>query len=219
MKKYKSPWFLNFLVIFLLLTFFLVLSLFLVKNRLDFSQNSQQIFINLLFKTPMLQTFTAQHNFINIITLQMKNPGMTNKGQFKLTVKKDNLTLVEQLFSGQNLGDPADVKFQFNPIPSSKSKNFSIIIESLSADEPLAVAVGAAKKDVLDKENTFFGQERLEGDLKFSVYYRVFDKKEVLNQLFNNFSRNLFDDKIFFIFWIVVVVILGATGVKEVLKD
>jgi hypothetical protein len=199
MKEDKIAWFLSFLNIFLFLIFSLGIILGL-RNRLDFSQPIQDRFLDFKFGAKISQRFRANHDFINIVILNFKNPGLENHGQFRFLLLSDkNETLSEQIFSGYNIGDPSQIRFQFEPIRLSKGKDFTIVLESLSSAEAKAVGVGI-KND---------------GNLFFSVYYRASDKKAILGDFVKNIFGRVKNDFLFFIIWFLSITVLLVFGTMK----
>lgn len=202
MKEDKTPWVISFIlsiVLFLLILFVVVKG---VRNRIDVNQPLQDTFLNLSAGKSITQSFTAKHDFINIVILNFKNPGLKNHGQFRfLLLSEKGKSLVERLFSGYNIGDPSQIRFQFDPIQSSKNKNFTLLVEAISLDEP-QIGIGASK----------------EGDLNFSLYYRVASRKAALSDFLNNLTKYFLNDKSFFIPWGLLVIFLAGLGVRDVLK-
>ena len=196
LRKNNLIWFFSlFLGVFLLLGSFLVPWL-AVKNRFDGSQPQRDLFLSLNSSQILNQTFTAEHDFINIIILYFKNPGLANKEEYLFTLKGINgEVLVSQPFSGYNIGDPSDIRFQFEPLVGSKGKKYTIELTTDSKTEP-SIGVGAEEKK----------------GLSYSVYYRTNNKKLALVDLVFGFWRRFFTDWLFALFWLSVLTGLLILG-------
>jgi len=172
-----------------------------VRNRFDVDQPFRNVFTPLTREKGLSQTFIAKHDLINIIILYFKNPGLANRGEYQfLLFGDDGKVLIERAFSGFNVGDPSDIRFQFEPITASKNKKFTITLKSMSATQPY-IGVGN------DEEK----------GLSYSVYYRASNKKLALVDLIAGFGRRFFSDIIFSLFWLLsifTVLTFGFYGSK-----
>jgi len=198
MKAHKLSWQLSLGYCFLGILIPLAVSFLGVRNRLDTSQPVQDGFVTLDSKKILKQTFTANHDYINIIILNLKNPGLANQGEFLFSLdSEEGDVLAERPFSGYNIGDPSVVRFQFDPIASSKNKKFNILIKELV---PATPSIGVASS-----------RER---GLNYLVYYRTIDKKTAMIDLLNNLKRIFLSDLIFFVFWLFLIFSILLTKVK-----
>ncbi|MBM3208994.1 hypothetical protein FJZ40_01740 [Candidatus Shapirobacteria bacterium] len=200
MSESRLPWYLSFALGVLFIFLSLLAAWLGVRNRLDTDQSFRDAFVSFSPGKPLTQTFTARHDFINIVILQFKNPGLANRGEFRFSLKsEEGVLLVERSFSGYNIGDPSLVRFQFDPIPASRGERFAIAVEAVSLNEP-PIGVGIGRT----------------GGLSFSAYYRTADKKAGLADLLNNLTQKLLGDKIFFALWALALFLLAGQGVKVI---
>lgn len=189
MKNHKLLWVVTIGFSFLGIVLPLLLSLFAIKNRQDASQPLQDSFVALSEKGIIEQTFTAKNDFINMIMLNFKNPNFADKGDFLFSLKSsDGQLLVEMPFSGYNIGDPSTVRFQFEPISSSKNKKFTFSIKSVSSG-------GTTISMVSSKKNGF----------NYAVYYRTVNKKSEAIDLIGRFFKGLLSDPLFLVFWLLLL--------------
>lgn len=78
-------------------------------------------------------TFTPRHQGLNIILLRMKNPDLADTSNFVFTFSNSAGQVLRQLnFSGRNIGDPSDVRLQFDPIPNSAGQSLTLTVASPS---------------------------------------------------------------------------------------
>lgn len=78
-------------------------------------------------------TFTPRHQGLNIILLRMKNPDLADTSDFIFTLSNSAGQVLRQLnFSGRNIGDPSDVRLQFDPIPDSAGQTLTLAVSSPS---------------------------------------------------------------------------------------
>lgn len=191
-KKDKVAWLISFSIGFFLIVFSFLFPWLAVRNRFDSNQPDRDIFMPLRPGKNLSQTFTANHNLINIVILCFKNPGLANKSEFKFLLKSsEGKNLVEKTFSGFNTGDPSDIRFQFEPIADSKGKVFTIEVSTFSPEEPL-LSMGTD------------GQK----GLSYAVYYRTMNKKLAFLDLLESFSLRFFSDVTFSIFWLFSLIFL-----------
>ena len=202
MKEHRFSWYISFTVCFFSILFSLLICWLGVRNRLDGGQPLHETFIDLHPGSPVAQTFTAKHDYINIVILQFKNPGLANRGDFRFFLtSEDGEVLVERPFSGLNIGDPSNLRFQFEPISPSRDKNYTVSVEATSSDEP-SVSIGVSRK----------------GELNFSAYYRVLDKKTALVDLLDNLGQAILSDRIFLFLWGFVIFLLMGAGIIQIRK-
>lgn len=203
MKNHKLLWAVTIVFSFLGIVFPLLFSLFVVKNRQDASQPLQDSFVALPEKGIIEQTFTAKNNFINIIKLNLKNPNFADKGDFLFSLKSsDGQLLVEMPFSGYNIGDPSTVRFQFEPISSSKNKKFIFSIKSVSSGGTTISMASSKKKG-----------------FNYAVYYRTVNKKSEAIDLIGRLFKGLLSDPLFLVFWLLLLFLTVWTKIKFSKKE
>lgn len=203
MKNNRLLWVSTLVFSFLGIVLPLFLSLFAVKNRQDTSQPLQDSFITLSETGSIEQVFTAKNDFINIIMLNFKNPNFADKGDFLFSLKSlDGQSLFEIPFSGYNIGDPSTIRFQFEPIPSSKNKKFIFSIKSLSPG-------GSTISVVSSKKN----------GINYTVYYRTANKKSEAINLVGHFFKGLLSDPLFLVFWLLLIFLIIWVKIKFSKKD
>lgn len=141
---------------------------------------------------------TPQHNNLNIVILELKNPGLQNKGEFGFYLKDiEGKTLRQSNFSGFNTGDPSALRIQFDPIPNSKGQTLIMQIKKLSDQAPaLSIAT--------DKDNK----------ITFATYYKTTNKKDVLNDTAKTWTQHARNDLAFFSSWILLVGCFSVLALK-----
>ena len=104
----------------------------LVRNRLDATVSSTH-FLPLNAVAPSL--ITAAHNNLNIFMVTAKNPNSVDTSAFVFSLMDANKNTLRQIpFSGRNIGDPSDIRLQFEPLPDSAHLPLTVAITSDSAD-------------------------------------------------------------------------------------
>jgi len=182
-------WKIAFLIGFGLMALAFLFPWLAVRNRLDSNQPYRETFMPLKEKETQKQSFVANHDFVNIIILYFKNPGLANQEEFNFKLKgEDGQVLVEKEFSGFNIGDPGEIRFQFEPLIGTKGKKLSFELMAQSSAESL-ISIGT------DSER----------GLSYSVYYRTTNKKMALVELFSGFFKRLLEDKFFLVIWLLLI--------------
>lgn len=174
-----------------------------VQNRLDTNVLRSQ-FTKL--GDPLDVTFIPKYDFLNIVILTLKNPGLESQDIFNFAIlDADGKVLRQDEFSGFNIGDPSDLRLQFEPISNSSGKVLTIRVTPKSVTNPkISVAT--------DRE----------GKLAFTTYYRVTDKRMALGDLLSGWVKKIAQDQFFFISWLIIlgaVYLLGKNSKnKELVK-
>ncbi len=111
----------------------------LVKNHLEQDigvDDFIQITDNMNFN------FLVEHGNLNIVVLRMKNPGIANRSKYEIEIKDGDKSLVKQIISGSNVGDPSDLRIQFSPVANTKNKVLTIYLNPLEkSNDPLKIGI------------------------------------------------------------------------------
>jgi hypothetical protein len=174
-------WFVAVFAIFLLIATHFFASVFLVNNRLD----SQKVGIGFLEVRENIQfELIPNNNNFNIIVFAFKNPGLANKSDYTFSLSKGDDLLRQINFSGDNVGDPADVKLQFDPIPNSLGNSYTIKIIPKDFERPILINCDSG------------------GTPSYRTYYRTLNKNIVLSEAVREWKTNFAEGKLFFIVWV-----------------
>lgn len=111
----------------------------LVKNHIeqdigvdDFIQITENMNFN----------FLVEHDNLNIVVLRMKNQGIANKSKYEIEIRDGDKSLVTQIISGSNVGDPSDLRIQFSPVADTKNKLLTIFLRPLEkSNDPLKIGI------------------------------------------------------------------------------
>ena len=171
--------------IYLFIVSSLFVTVFLVRNRLD-TQYFGERFVQV--DKPFKFSFTPNHDNINILIIPLKNPGLINKSEFSLRIYSNGNIIREIDFSGYNVGDPSDVKFQFEPITGFRNEVLDIEISSSDYQNPILINT--------DKNGP-----------AFRAYYRSINKKEVIGEWVNAWRKRFIYNLPFFITWFLLLTI------------
>ncbi len=174
------------IILFVILLTFAV-SMLAARNRLD-TQFSGSRFTS--FDGAMERAFTPKNNNLNIIIISLKNPGLENTDDFKISLIEENgQTLRTMDFSGRNFGDPGDIRFQFEPIVNSANKKLIVRIEKLETSGSKIVGIQVDKED----------------NLAFASFHRLIDKKNTARGFVTVWKSNVQDNIFFFVFWAAIL--------------
>lgn len=178
-------WFVSPLILFASFAFLV----FGVRNRIDLETQRSGNFLEM--RGPVEVSYTPEHDFVNIIVLHLKNPNFFNKQVFVLSILDAGEVVRKLEFNGRNVGDPSDVRFQFEPIADSSGKSLVLRLEALESRGPfLSVAVSDNR------------------ELAYRAYYRSNWRDGSFKVVFGSFFGKLIQDPGFFIIWF-----LGLCGV------
>lgn len=183
----SKVWIATIVVVFGLVSLYFVLLLFGIRNRLDVQRPASRAVPLIVSKET---SFIPMHNSLNIIVFSMKNPDLANTGEFRASlIDKRGAGIIRTLeFSGRNLEDPGDVRFQFDPIPDSAGKELTLRVEKKQENRPV-VGIYVGK----DEEIAFYS------------YYRVISKWAALSAFVERWRDNISSDLGFFIVWLVAL--------------
>ncbi len=89
-----------------------------IKNKVDYEIQAHKSFP---LERPMETAYTPSHNGLNIIVLRLQNPQLLDSSTYTLSFLDSSKKVIKQIeFNAKNVGDPSDLRLQFEPIPNSK---------------------------------------------------------------------------------------------------
>jgi hypothetical protein len=124
---------------------------------------------------PVSQIFTTKHDGLNIVTVYLKNVSLRNQDPFEFILSAGSQPLQTIRISGYNIGDGADVPFQFEPIPNSAGKTFTFTLVSGSGPD---LAIGA-------------GYSSIDQSLAYQTYYYPTNHAAVVSAVLSGFIGSL----------------------------
>jgi hypothetical protein len=156
-------------------------SVFGVRNRID-SQIAGEKFE--ILKEKKETQFTANNNYLNIVIFRMKNPGIENNGEFSFELKNENDEVIREIkFRGMNVGDPSDMRFQFDPVENSKDKTYKIVLKPDDSKPTVSVEVSSDNK------------------ISYKSYFRTLNKGQAASSFIALLESKVKANSKFFIFW------------------
>ncbi len=197
MQRLNNFFLLTLFITFVFLGINLFVSLFMVQNRLGF-QHSGEKFVEI--KEPLSFAYKPTYDNFNILIFTFKNPVSANQENFSLKILSEEKVIREITFSGFNLGDTQDLKFQFDPILDSKGKEFKIEISAQNYRNPIFINVD-------DK-----------GIPSFKAYYRTTKKFFVLRNILSSWVNFVKSDLVFFSIWFLILILTSILGSRYAKK-
>ena len=183
MKKISNPFLVSSFIFVALFLVGVLISVFLVRNRLDNQFNGSKY--ELLLRSYEADVAVKNSNF-NILIITLKNPNLENQENISFQLFEGNKIIRELQFSGSNVGDPSDVRLQFAPIPDSGEKSYLIKLETTESKKPISIYTA---------DN---------GRLAYKSYFRSTNKPLALKNFTTSFIARLFLDMTFLALWIVI---------------
>mgnify|MGYP001590014999 CR=1 FL=1 len=166
----------------ILLSSLLVVS-FLIKNKLEYSVSGNKSFP---LERPMETTFHPTHSGLNIIVLRLQNPQLMDYNTYTVSLLGEAGNTIKKLeFNAQNVGDPSNIRLQFDPVSNSTD------IRTLRIDP---VSGGKLHVYIDDSDQ-----------ISFTAYYRASTFQ---------ISWPQFSDLAFFAVWLTLLVGLFVTYLK-----
>lgn len=114
-----------------------MVSLF-IKNKIDYSIDGSLAYP---LEKPMQTSYAPTHAGLNIIVLRLKNPALADENKYTLKLLSGSDTVIKSIdFDARNVGDPADLKLQFDPLVNSQEIR-SIRLEPVGTSGKLHVYI------------------------------------------------------------------------------
>ena len=183
-----------FLLIFLFILISLFVSVFLVRNRLEGQTNGEEF---TKIQKPFEFLITPKEDNINIVIIHLKNPGLTNDNNFSLKIFEQGALIRELNFKGENIGDPSDLKFQFEPIRNSGNVDYVIQISADDYRNPIYIYTDSEKKPF------------------YRLYYRSSGGLTELKNWVFNWQKRILNNLTFFTAWSILLTGILYWGLKN----
>ncbi len=185
-----------FEIIFLFFLLIVLPTVFL-KEKPGISQTSFENILPLDINHSYIQSFTANRNNLNSVSLLLKNPAIKSTDMLYVEVQDSNYQVLQSFsISGRAVEDPGWINFKFSPINSKKDNIFYLKISSDSPTDDLLYIYGDRNTNNINFKTTF----------KASNIKESFSDN--LNQQILNFkSRNMFQGGLY-LFTIILINIL-----------
>jgi len=181
----KLSWLAVFGLILILLGGVFIVMVFGVRNRVDTKVDGFRYEILDKEKRTVLK---SENDYLNIVMLRMKNPGIENNGNFSFQLLNEGGGKVREItFKGMNIGDPADMRFQFDPIPDSKGKEYQIVVTADNVLPMVLIDVGSG------------------GEMYYTSYYRTLNKQQAARSFIHMLKSRILASSGFFLLWALLL--------------
>lgn len=166
------------------------------------------------------QEFISPKDNLVGIGVSIKNPNFANKKVIFFNLYKDQDIIRKVNLNGQNIADGKFVKILFEPIKDSKDQKFtwSIFSPESSFDDALEIFLTDKKpKWSLDLK---INNEVSEQGFSYITFHKISNSTEILGKIINELIYKITEDRIFFISWLsLIIILLIAIFAKFPLKN
>ena len=192
MKRLNLLYLLLIIIPVLIFVSVLIVDVFGVRNRADVIKRGTKFEV---VDDGISGVLKPEHDGINIVVVQLKNPGLESTNDYVFEVNADNQTIRSIVFNGANAGDPSDVRLQFEPIADSSKKLFEIKVKPLD-----------------EKDRILQARVDETGNLSYLSYYRVVEKSDAVESILFNLKQKILSNLVFFGLWLTILYILYSKG-------
>jgi hypothetical protein len=215
--KYDKTLLISLFAVLIIFPLLLIASVLLVRNRLDVSQNEQNNYLTLSYGRIITQDFSTKHNYLNMLIVNAKNPNLANRDEYQFLLKsKTGEILFQQMVSGFNIGDPGQVRFQFNPIVDSQGKTYTLQIIPLTSESSGGISLAINDGPVNNFSYLTVNGVSSNSVINFSSYFRANDKISTINTVVKELFSKMGKDIIFVLIWVFTIVFLIVLYFKNV---
>jgi hypothetical protein len=184
-------WILTCLLVLSVILFGIVLSVG-VRRLPDVGQPTSSEEVWIYKDHPIFQQITLGSDNFNVITVYMRNVGLRNKEAITFALLDINQKTVRQInLNGYNIGDGDNVRFQFDPIPDSAGKTYTLKFSSPTSVYSNAVGIGYSQKSI-----------------SYQTYYLPMNKIAAVYKSSNTFIQSFINPK-----FLIVFVSMGLASV------
>jgi hypothetical protein len=183
------------LIIFLYLAI-LGIDIFVVKNRVDTKSDGVRFEAVGRGKTVEIK---PAHDLLNIVILQMKNPGLVSHQDFIFRIIDSSGNILRSInFNGQNIGDPGSVRFQFEPLSASYGKKLRVEVLKADGGDEQIVKVNVAS----------------DGSMSYTSYYRTGNKFQNIREVLLSVFNKIIKDYVFIFTWTALLILILVKGYR-----
>jgi hypothetical protein len=147
------------------------------------------------------QTIVPGHDGFNVIDIYLRNVALRNQSPFTFVLSDASGQPLRTIrLTGYNVVDGQNIRFQFDPIPDSRSRQLTF---TLSSDSPENLAIGA-------------GYSSADKSLTFRSYYYPSRRWEVISSVLSGWTETLF--RLRFIAILLFLAVSGYVCLKRIEK-
>jgi hypothetical protein len=195
-KILSNPFSIVGLLIILLFLAIFSIDIFVVKNRVD--AKSDGVRFEAVGRGKAVE-IKPTHNLLNIVILQMKNPGLESHQDFIFRIIDGSGNILRGInFNGQNIGDPSSVRFQFEPLPDSCGTELRVEVLRVDGGDEQVVRANVASS----------------GSMSYTSYYRTGNKLQNMRDIISSVFKKILKDYIFIFIWMALLILILVKGYK-----
>ena len=158
--------------------------------------------------TTVGQTFISEHPNLSAIEINMATYARINTHDVIFHLRSASNSTIDIATSTVNATKIADNKyrrFSFHPIIDSEDNSYYFFIESPNSAPSNAITIWCStEEDVYKAGSAYMNHEPMEGDLAFRIYHKA-DIKEDISYVVSHFIHRMQQDKLFFIFYFLLI--------------
>lgn len=181
-------------------------------NRLDVHQPQTNAYIKYDQAKVVAQSFVANRNNLNIVSLCIRNPArVLAPFRFELVHQQSGRTLRSIDFSGGNIDNMDCTKFQFDPITDSQNQTYELkIISPVDVEDETVLPRGGVYVEAFSDASYPYGTALLDGhpldkDLHFKTFYFQ-SLSEVTKESYTQFFHRLTLDPLFLVLYTLLLI-------------
>lgn len=203
MSKINKVLILILIQLLFLLTIILIIPSIFIKELPGISQTSFETIFPLDQNHTYVQSFTTSRNYLNSISVYLKNPSLHSKDNVTIEVLDSQQNTIEKLeTSGISIGDPSWIKLKFSPINSKKGDVYILKISSNS----------------LKDNNLYIYGSPIDNSINFKTTYKNNKFTQSLKENLN-FQKEIFTNvnKYYLLIYLLIIVSFNFAIIKLIL--
>lgn len=163
------------------------------------------------------QSFISPKDNLEGIGVSIKNPNFANKKDATVKIYDENNKVVRTvLINGKNIADGKFVKIFFDPITDSDNKKFTWFISSPNSKFEDALEIFLTNNKPVWSKELKVGDKLTSDSLSYITLHKVKNSTEVLNLVISGWIQKLTQDRIFFITYsIILLVLIGGISISS----
>ncbi|MFA5932955.1 MAG: hypothetical protein WCV81_01665 [Microgenomates group bacterium] len=164
------------------------------------------------------QKFLSKENGLSGIGISIKNPNLANKNELTLSLYEGERAIRSLSINGGAIEDGSLLRFLFPKIPDSKGKVYTFVLNSPASVEPEAFEAYLTNEKFSDESLIVNNNER-QDNVSFIRIYKSGNPIAVLGEIFSGVFVKLFNDLIFSVFYITLVLSCVVYLILDIFKS
>lgn len=189
-------WLFTILSCFLFLSGGIAVAGIFARNRLDIIIDGDDF---TKISNTVVTSFVPKHDYLNVVVVAFKNPDFKSSDTFYFGLLNEKNELLRRIeFSGKNIQDPSNLRFQFDPLTNVAGKELKLRIEPKTTLGEHPISYSSTK----------------DGRLAMATYYRLPGRAGMIYFVLNSLAERMKKDLIFFAIWGGMLVSILFVGRK-----